>query len=86
MGARDTAEHRRAMWQPSYQHRPRVDWCGYETAARGDQLPQSKLDADKVLYIRANPSGKTQKQLSLDFGVSLNSIYRAANFITWRHI
>ena len=56
-------------------------------ALLGSKSPLAKLDEEKVLEIRAKASaGETARKLSVDFQVSLTTVVRILNRITWRHV
>lgn len=55
-------------------------------AKRGNDLPHSKLDPDKVREIRTNRSGKTAKQIAEIHGVHFRTIEKILYFETWKHV
>ena len=55
-------------------------------AVRGEALPHSKLDAEKVRRIRANVAGKTARQLATEYGVHYRTVEKVRHFETWGHI
>ena len=58
-------------------HMTRADYLLYgarTTAKRGEALPQSKLDEQKVRYVKANPKGLTARELAKELGVHYRSI------------
>lgn len=57
-----------------------------EFAARGEALPQSRLNADAVKEIRANVRGKTAKALAAEYGVHYRTIEKVQYFETWSHV
>ena len=56
------------------------------TSKRGNDLPQAKLDTGKVRYIRANPKGRTLKQLAAELGVHHRTIQKVHYRETWVHV
>ena len=70
---------------------------GYSAAARGEALPWSKLDEEKVREIRRRHAEKEEAKrkldekhsieaLAADYGVSPNTIGKVLSFATWRHV
>ena len=55
-------------------------------ASRGKDLPQAKLDADRVREIRKNRQGMTAKQLAAQFGVHYRTIEKIRHYHTWVHV
>ena len=55
-------------------------------AKRGNDLPQSKLNPEKVRYIRINRYGKTAKQLAEMFGVHNRTIEKIRDGKTWKFV
>lgn len=55
-------------------------------ALRGEKLPHSKLDAEKVRYVRKNPKGMTAKQLAAKFGVHKRTIDKVRDGETWQNV
>lgn len=51
---------------------------------QGEDCPYSKLDWNKVEYIRSNPDNLTQKQLGEMFGVARPTIGDVVNYRTWK--
>lgn len=47
---------------------------------------ESKLNKDKVIYIRKHKKNKTFKELAKELGVTQNAIFSAYHGITWKHI
>lgn len=60
-------------------------WGAKATAARGDRLPQSKLDVEKVREIRTNRQGLTMKQQAEMYGVHCRTIQKVHYRQTWIH-
>ena len=58
----------------------------YQSALRGEKLPQSKLDAEKVRAIRLNRHGKTAKDLAAEYGVHIRTIDKVRDRRSWAHI
>jgi hypothetical protein len=54
-------------------------------AARGEALHFSKLNEEKVRYIRANPE-MSLKELSGDLGVAVQTIHHVRSGRTWAHV
>jgi len=61
-------------------------WGAMQTCKRGNDLPQAKLDADKVRAIRQNRHGKTAKCLAAEYGVHIRTIDKIRDHVTWRHV
>lgn len=70
---------------------------GYESAIRGEDLPQSKLTENIVRAIRVQHAAKeaAKRKLDEDFsaaalalrhGVSVNTITKVLTYATWRHV
>lgn len=57
----------------------------YEFAARGAQLPQTKLTPELVREIRSNRA-MTAKQWAEKLGVHVRTITGAREYRTWRHV
>ena len=57
-----------------------------EMAARGEDLPQSKLNPDKVVWIRMNREGLTAKKQANILGVHYRTVEKVRHFETWAHI
>ncbi|RLA56153.1 MAG: hypothetical protein DRR04_14260 [Gammaproteobacteria bacterium] len=57
-----------------------------EFAARGCALKQSRLDANKVRYIRKNEGGMTARALASLFGVHYRTIEKVRHYETWVHV
>ena len=57
-----------------------------QTARRGVDLPQSKLDEAKVRYVRANPHGKTARQLAAELSVHYRTIEKIRHRECWTHV
>jgi hypothetical protein len=56
-------------------------------AKRGNDLPQSKLCADKVRKIRIEiESGATSKSLAAEYGVHIRTIDKIRSYKTWVHV
>lgn len=53
---------------------------------RGNDLPQSKLNASKVREIRANVRGLTARQLACVYGVHYRTIEKIRHYETWIHV
>lgn len=59
----------------------------HATCARGSQLPQSKLDDEKVRAIRIrNRMGVPRHRLAAEYGVHKNTIDKACTWETWVHV
>ena len=58
----------------------------YETALRGNDLPQSKLYPAAVRFIRKNELGLTRQQLADTFKVHINTIDKVRTYQTWAHV
>ena len=54
--------------------------------ARGNQLPNAKLNPDLVRAIRENRRGMTDKQQAEVYGVNPNTIFRVRHYAAWRHV
>jgi hypothetical protein len=54
--------------------------------ARGNQLPNAKLNPDLVRAIRENRRGMTDKQQSDLYDVHPNTIFRVRHYAAWRHV
>lgn len=57
-----------------------------EFSARGEKLPHSRLDAEKVRWIRSNPLGMTARQIAAHFGVHYRTIEKVRHYDTWGHV
>lgn len=57
-----------------------------EIARRGVELPQAKLDAEKVRYIRGNPNGLSRQQRADRFGVHINTVDKVLTYRSWVHV
>lgn len=58
-----------------------------DNKAKGESLPQSKLDDEKVREIKARlRRGDRQTDIARDFGVEYPTIYAIRKGITWRHV
>lgn len=55
-------------------------------AARGERVGVSKLTPAKVRWIRANPLGKTIKQMAAVLGVHHRTVEKVHYGETWGHI
>ena len=66
-------------------HMTRAEYLSrvYEFVSRGSQLPQAKLDEDKVRAIRANREGWTVRQQAEHFGVSESAIQKVRSYHNW---
>lgn len=58
----------------------------HEYAARGRELPQSKLTDDIVRRIRENKDGLTASQWAEKLGVHRRTIDGVRSYRTWRHV
>lgn len=58
----------------------------HEYAARGSDLPQSKLTDDIVRRIRENKDGLTANQWAEHLGVHRRTIDGVRSYRTWRHV
>lgn len=64
-----------------------ADALRHGTTARGNKLPQAKLDDEKVMDIRRRFSaGETIKTLALEYGVSWASCQDVVLGVSWRHV
>ena len=52
---------------------------------QGEDCSYSKLNWEKVEYIRKNPEGLTQKELGEKFGVARTTISSVVNYRTWKN-
>jgi hypothetical protein len=52
----------------------------------GSKKPNSKLTEEKVIQIRSQKDFKTQKQLSIEFGVSESTVFHILKGTVWKHI
>lgn len=59
--------------------------CTVERAARGDRLPQARLNDRAVRAIRRNRSGWTIKQTAKVYGVHWRTIDKIRADVTWTH-
>lgn len=84
MSYSDTAYYRRKNRQPGYRHIEREEYLirSYEFARSGEGC-NNKLTKAEVIDIRKNVKGQTYKQLALQFGVHVNTIYKIRKGITW---
>lgn len=84
---RDKAEFRRAMGQNSYQSMPRHEYLvrAHEFAPRGEKLA-TKLTEAKVIEIRENREGMTDKKRAEKLGVSASMVFSVRNRIRWGHV
>ena len=57
-----------------------------EFAARGVQIAHSKLNSEKVLWIRKNSDGLSAKKQAALLGVHYRTIEKVRHFETWIHI
>ena len=57
-----------------------------ELAAKGESLPHSRLNAEKVRFIRNNPEGETARQLADRFGVHYRTVEKVRHHETWGHV
>ena len=57
-----------------------------EFCKHGTDLPQSKLDADKVRQIRADAGTYSQRQLADRYQVHQTTIHKILTYTTWVHI
>lgn len=53
---------------------------------RGNDLPHSRLDPEKVRQIRTNRHGKTPKQWAKELNVHYRTIQKVIYFETWVHV
>lgn len=55
---------------------------------RGTDLPQSKLDPDKVRAMRHQweRHGRKLRDIAADFGVTYTCVWRVVNYLDWRHV
>ena len=57
------------------------------TQLRGEQLPQTKLTAKKVLEIRKRrESGETFKKIARDYGLRPETVFYAVKGTSWNHL
>ncbi len=67
------------------------------TTRRGEELPQSKLNAKLVRLIREEHAAKEKAKRELDekhsaaaiakrYQVSVNTIHKVLGYATWRHV
>lgn len=79
---RNLAENRRH--QKSYRHMERSEYLtrAVEVAPRGETLAR-KLNRTKVLQIRKNALGLTDKQQAEKYGVHPNTIYKIRKRLIW---
>lgn len=82
---RNLAEYRRG--KPSYNRISRAEYLtrAHEFAPSGDKLAK-KLTPQKVQSIRENRNGLTDRQQAEAFGVSVGTIYKVRNRITWGRV
>lgn len=82
---RHLADNRRH--QKGYRHMPRSEYLtrAIEFAPRGEALAK-KLNRTKVLQIRENPLGLTDKQQAEKYGVHPNTIYKIRKRLIWELI
>ena len=70
---------------------------GYAVAARGEDLPHSKLNDGKVREIRAQHAAKERLKRELDarfsaaalaaaHGVAVTTVQKILSYATWRHV
>lgn len=57
-----------------------------ELAARGEQLPQAKLNEILVRQIRENRLGLTARQWAEQLGVHQRTIDKVRDYRSWRHV
>lgn len=57
-----------------------------EFSKRGTSLPHSKLDANKVRWIRQNPLGMTYKMMARHLCVHYRTVEKVAYYETWVHV
>ena len=57
-----------------------------EFSARGNDLSHSKLDRDKVIWIRVNREGHTAKEQALILGVHYRTVEKVRYYETWAHV
>lgn len=60
-------------------------WGAKALAARGRDLPQAKLDVEKVREIRTNRQGLTMAQQAKLYGVHCRTIQKVRYGETWSH-
>lgn len=84
---RDKAEFRRAMRQPSYTSIERKEYLvrAHEFASRGEKLA-TKLTEAKVIEIRENREGITDKKRAEKLGISASMVFSVRNRIRWGHV
>lgn len=58
----------------------------HELAARGEQLPQAKLNEILVRQIRENRRGLTARQWAEQLGVHQRTIDKVRDYRSWRHV
>ena len=76
---------------PAYVNRymPRAEYLLYgarATCLRGNDLPQAKLDADKVKRIRSNAERWTANRWAKEYGVHYRTIEKVRQFESWGHV
>lgn len=57
-----------------------------EFAPRGEQVGVSRLNAEKVRWIRSNPSGLTIREMARALDVHYRTVEKAHYYETWRHV
>ncbi len=84
---RDSAEFRRAKWQPGYKCIPMDEYLirAHEFAPRGERLAK-KLTESKVIEIRENREGMTDKQRAEKLGISAAMVFQVRHRIKWGHV
>lgn len=75
-------------WSTGKENNQHARKLGLQKVPRGEELPQSKLNDDKVRRIRKlyNSGIKSLVYLSKIFQIGKGSIFHVVHYKTWRHI